>query len=433
MAPEPLPVVPSGPLDATVRVPGSKSWTQRALCLAALADGESTIRGWGDNEDVRRCAEAVERLGAQVGIAPGEIRVRGPAQAERAELDLGGSGTAFRFMIGLCLALPGDFLLDGNASLRARPIGPLARAASDLGAAIRWMGREGYPPLRLASFGLTPKRVLVDASVSSQFLSALLIAGAAVDPPGLSVRTTGPVASASYVDMTVAALRAFGVRVHAGPGTWTVSGPARPTGFDVEPDATGANYFFGAAAAAGGRVRVEGVRRGGLQGDLEFLAVLERMGCRVEERDGGVEVTGGALRGVEADFSGMPDSAQTFAVLAVLAAGESRVRGASNLQVKETDRLNDTAAELRKLGAEVETHGDGWTIRPAAPRPAVIDPHGDHRMAMAFALAGLRLPGIAIADPAVVGKSFPGFWDTLSRVTRGGSCPSGPEFRSKES
>lgn len=215
MAPEPLPVVPSGPLDATVRVPGSKSWTQRALCLAALADGESTIRGWGDNEDVRRCAEAVERLGAQVGIAPGEIRVRGPAQAERAELDLGGSGTAFRFMIGLCLALPGDFLLDGNASLRARPIGPLARAASDLGAAIRWMGREGYPPLRLASFGLTPKRVLVDASVSSQFLSALLIAGAAVDPPGLSVRTTGPVASASYVDMTVAALRAFGVRVHA--------------------------------------------------------------------------------------------------------------------------------------------------------------------------------------------------------------------------
>ncbi|KAF0245838.1 MAG: 3-phosphoshikimate [Planctomycetota bacterium] len=412
MLPDLLPIPPSVAIDADIRVPGSKSWTQRALCLAALAGGRSSIRGWGDNDDVRRCAAAISALGAKVEFAADEILVTGPAQETRAELNLGGSGTALRFMLGLCLALPGDFTLDGDARLRERPIGELARAASDLGAAIRWLGKEGHPPLRVSSFGLTPKSVFVDASVSSQFLSALLIAGAAVDAPGLRIRTAGPVASASYVDMTVDALRRFGVRVHAGPGDWNVVGPPRASAFDVEPDATGANYFFAAAAATGGRMRVAGLKRKGLQGDLEFLGVLERMGCAIDEDAGGVTVRGPeALRGVEADFSRMPDSAQTFAVLAALATGESRLRGATNLRVKETDRLADTASELSRLGARVETHEDGWTIRPEPLRGARIAVHGDHRMAMAFAVAGLRVPGISIEHPGVVAKSFPSFWD----------------------
>ncbi|MBI2921281.1 MAG: 3-phosphoshikimate 1-carboxyvinyltransferase [Planctomycetes bacterium] len=409
MISDPHDILPRGPVDADVAVPGSKSWTQRALCLAALADGESVLSGWGDGDDVRRCLEALTALGARVDPTPGALRVVGPAQATKADLFLGGSGTALRFMMGLCIALPGDFTLDGDARLRERPVGDLARAAVDLGAALRWLGREGFPPLRISSFGLPPKSVLVDASVSSQFLSALLIAGAAVDPPGLLVRAAGAVASPSYVDMTLSALEAFGVRVAAGPGGWSVCGPPRASEFQVEPDATGANYFLAAAAATGGRVRVVGLGRGSVQGDVEFAAVLERMGCRVAE-DGGIEVKGGPLRGVDADFSRMPDSAQTFAVVAALASGESRLRGCTNLRVKETDRLADTAAELRKLGAEVDVHEDGWTIRPGPPRAALIDAHGDHRMAMSFAVAGLRVPGIRIASPGVVSKSFPTFW-----------------------
>lgn len=410
--PDPLPIPTRSRFDADIRIPGSKSWTQRALCIAALADGESVLRGWGDNDDVRRCAAAIAALGARVEVGPDEIRVTGPAQETRAELDLGGSGTALRFMLGLCIALPGDFTLDGDARLRERPVGDLARAASDLGAAIRWMGREGYPPLRVSSFGLSPKSVLVDASVSSQFLSSLLIAGAGIDAPGLRVKAAGEVASASYVEMTVEALRRFGVRVHAGAGDWNVIGPPRATVFEVEPDATGANYFFAAAAATGGRVRVAGLRRAGLQGDLEFLGVLERMGCSVMEDPGGISVQGpAALRGVEAVFSRMPDSAQTFAVLAALATGESRLRGATNLRVKETDRLADTATELRRLGADIDTHEDGWTIRPRPLHGAAVATHGDHRMAMAFALAGLKVPGVAIQNPSVVAKSFPRFWE----------------------
>jgi 3-phosphoshikimate 1-carboxyvinyltransferase len=418
LTPDPLPIPLSGPLDAVVRAPGSKSWTQRAICLAALSNGETRIRGWGDGDDVRRCAEAAAALGCAVEYTPEFLRIAGPATAERAELDLGGSGTALRLMLGVCLALPGDFTLDGDERLRERPIGELARAASDLGAAVRWIGKEGYPPLRVSSFGLVPKSVLVDASVSSQFLSALLVAGAAVEPPGLRVRAAGPVASASYVDMTVAALRAFGARVTVGEGEWAVLGPARAVAFDVEPDATGAGYFFAAAAATGGRVRVPGLARRGLQGDLALLDVLERMGCRVAESAGSIEVTGGSLRGAEADFSRMPDSAQTFAVLAALASGPSRALGCSNLRVKETDRLADTATELRRLGASVEVHDDGWTITPGPPRPAVIQTHGDHRMAMAFAVAGLRLPGLAVAAPAVVAKSFPSFWNLFLPMTR---------------
>ena len=414
--PDPLPVLPRGPVDADVVVPGSKSWTQRALCIAALADGESLLTGWGDGDDVRRCMAAIAALGARVDAAPGAIRVGGPVSAARAQLHLGGSGTALRFMLGLCVALPGDFTLDGDARLRERPVGDLARAAVDLGAAVRWLGREGFPPLRISSPGLVPKGVLVDASMSSQFLSALLIAGAAVEAPGLHVRATGKVASASYVGMTVAALRGFGVRVADSGAGWIVQGPPKPSEFAIEPDATGAGYFLAAAAATGGRVRVPGLSRKSLQGDVEFVAVLERMGCTVADDGSGLEVRGGDLRGVDADFARMPDSAQTFGALAVLAKGESRLRGCTNLKVKETDRLSDTAAEIRKLGAGVEVHEDGWTIRPAPPHGAVIDTHGDHRMAMAFAVAGLRIPGISIASPDVVSKSFPSFWDLLEAL-----------------
>lgn len=409
--PDPLPIPPRPRFDADLRVPGSKSWTQRALCIAALAEGASVIRGWGDNDDVRRCAGAVAALGAGVRLDPDAIRVDGPAAAARAEVDVGGSGTALRFVLGLCVAIPGEFTLDGDARLRERPVGELARAAQGLGAAVRWLGREGCPPLRVSGPGIAPGSVLVDASVSSQFLSALLIAGASVPEPGLRVRAAGPVASESYVAMTVEALRRFGVRVGEGGGGWTVSGPVRAAEFDVEPDATGANYFFAAAAATGGRVRVRGLRRVGLQGDLEFLGVLERMGCGVEDDAAGVAVRGPArLRGVEADFARMPDSAQTFAVLAALAEGPSRLRGATNLRVKESDRLGETAAALRRLGADVEIHDDGWTIRPRPLAGAPVPTHGDHRMAMSFAVAGLRVPGLSILDPAVVSKSFPSFW-----------------------
>jgi 3-phosphoshikimate 1-carboxyvinyltransferase len=212
--------------------------------------------------------------------------------------------------------------------------------------------------------------------------------------------------------MTAEALRRFGAKVAGGGGDWTISGPPRAADFDVEPDATGANYFFAAAAATGGRARVAGLRRRGLQGDLEFLGVLERMGCSIDEDAGGVAVRGpAALRGVEADFSRMPDSAQTFAVLAALASGPSRLRGATNLAMKESDRLADTAAELRRLGADLDVHPDGWTIRPRPLAGAPIATHGDHRMAMSFAVAGLRVPGVSIRSPQVVSKSFPGFWD----------------------
>jgi 3-phosphoshikimate 1-carboxyvinyltransferase len=290
-----------------------------------------------------------------------------------------------------------------------------------MGADVEELGEAGRLPVEVRADGSKGGTVTVAGDASSQFLSGLLLAGPATGG-GLELAVQGHLVSRPYVDMTVSVMRVFGARVTVGAGgdRWRVEpGGYRPATLAVEPDASAASYFMAAAAIVGGSVRIPGLTRGSLQGDVAFADVLERMGVRVDWSDAGVTVTGtGVLRGIEVDLGDLTDTAQTLAAVAVFAEGPTRVTGIGFIRGKETDRVGHPVAELRRLGIEAEEEADGFVVRPGTPRPGLVETYGDHRMAMAFALLGLRVPGIRIADPACVGKTFPGYWRALEGLSR---------------
>jgi 3-phosphoshikimate 1-carboxyvinyltransferase len=425
----------AGPLKAMARVPGSKSLTNRALICAALADGVSELQGalWAD--DVEAMIAALDQLG--VGTRWGEndtLTVGGtggrfptPAGEHPPVLDARMSGTTSRFLLPLLPLVPGPVRLDGAPSLRARPMADGLATLRDLGAAVVEDGEPGHLPVRVhgpdvaAEWGDgvdEPRDVAVVGKASSQFLSGLLLAAPGW-PGGLSVSVDGPLVSRAYVDMTVEVMRAFGADVHDWENGWAVrSGPYRAGRYQVEPDASAASYFFAAAAITGGEVTVRGLGAGSLQGDLMFVDVLEQMGCQVERSAGRTTVRStGALRGVDVDMGDLSDTAQTLAAVAVFADSPTRLRGIGFIRHKETDRIGNVVAELRRCGIDAEEEADGYLIRPGTPSPATVQTYDDHRMAMSFALLGLRSPGITIADPGCVAKTFPGYWDELQRLT----------------
>jgi 3-phosphoshikimate 1-carboxyvinyltransferase len=429
-----------GPLDASVRPPGSKSLTNRALVCAALAPGRSALPGALLADDTWAMVEALRALGATVevdtsGTASGDtagMTVTGPAfpgtggapgasSEPVVELDARLSGTTSRFLLALVALGPGRYRLDGAPSLRARPMADGIAALRSLGAEVTEEGAPGHLPVVVrGAAGAEPLGVEVAGGASSQFLTGLLLTGPAW-PAGLHVTAPGPLVSRPYVDMTVAVMRAFGARVTAVADGWVVEpGGYRPTDYRIEPDASAASYFFAAAAICGGRVTVEGLARGALQGDVAFVDVLERMGCRVSRTDRAttVEATG-PLDGVDVDMADISDTAQTLAAVAVFARTPTRVRGIGFIRAKETDRVGNVVRELRRCGVDAREEPDGFVIHPATPgtpRPARIETYDDHRMAMSFALLGLRAPGIEIADPGCVSKTFPGFWDALEAL-----------------
>ncbi|HEY0717198.1 MAG TPA: 3-phosphoshikimate 1-carboxyvinyltransferase [Streptosporangiaceae bacterium] len=404
---------------AEVSIPGSKSVTARALFLAACASGLSYLRLPLVSDDTEAFADGLAALGYQVQWSGDDLALMGspdgPA-AVAADVYCRDAGTAARFLPALAATGHGTFRFDGSSQLRRRPVGPVAGALRDLGAAVTFEGEDGHLPLTVTSDGLSGGAVTLDASVSSQFLTALLMA-APLTREGLAITVTGMV-SAPYVDMTVRMMRQFGAKVKRDGETFTVQpGGYAARSFNVEPDASAASYFFAAAAITGQTVLVPGLGVDSLQGDVAFARVLKQMGATVQVWPDGLSVTGtGPLHGAEVNMRDISDTMPTLAAIAPFADAPVRIVDVANTRVKESDRLDACAANLRHLGIEVATGPDWIEIWPGAPQGAVIDCHGDHRIAMSFAVTGLRTPGIVLDDPECVKKTFPGFHAALAAL-----------------
>ncbi len=427
--PDPFPVpIASAALDAEVRVPGSKSITNRALVCAALAHGTTSLDGVLVADDTEAMMSGLRELG--VGLTLDRPAAHVEVVGTRSGRDLGGglvdsrlSGTTSRFLLPVAALADATSVVDGEAPLRRRPMGDLLDALAQLGAEVEPLGQPGHLPVRVDGRGLAGGAVAVRGDVSSQFLSALLLAAPSMDR-GLDVEVTTELVSLPYVEMTLEVMAAFGARVQrtgrerieVEPG-----GYRAPERYEVEPDASAASYAFAAAAIVGGRVRVEGLGVTSLQGDLAFLDALESMGATVERTARWVEVRGGAeLRGVEVDLRDCSDTAQTLAVVAPFATSSTTITGIGFIRGKETDRIAAVVAELRRCGIDAEELPDGLRVHPGVPRGATVQTYDDHRMAMSFALLGLRTPGLSIADPGCVAKTFPGYWGLLDEIARSG-------------
>jgi 3-phosphoshikimate 1-carboxyvinyltransferase len=419
--PDPLPIEPlTVPLDAVVRVPGSKSITNRALVCAALAEGTSELLGALEADDTLAMVGGLRALGIEIESDWADERLvvhgcGGRPASDLALVDARLSGTTARFLVPVAALGSGTTRVDGGLGLRARPMGPVADAVRALGGRARDVGEPGHLPVEVHDGPIAGGRVELPGDASSQFLSGLLLAGPGMRT-GLTVHLTTDLVSRPYVDMTCAVMAAFGVEVeHPDDRTWVVQpGAYRATTYAIEPDASAASYPFAAAAICGGTVTVDGLGSASLQGDLELVSHLAAMGAVVERTPDRTTVRGdGPLIGIEADLSQLSDVAQTLAVTAAFATSTTRVTGIGFIREKETDRVGNVVAELRRAGIEAIEEPDGYTIEPGPVRPATIETYGDHRMAMAFALLGLRAPGIRIVDPGCVAKTFPGYWALL--------------------
>jgi 3-phosphoshikimate 1-carboxyvinyltransferase len=419
----------AGPLDAEVAVPGSKSLTNRALVCAALAEGTSTITGALVADDSAAMATALAALGAGIAPDPGDptrLTVAGTGGRLRpgpVALDMRQSGTAARFLAPVVALGAGAYLLDGSEQLRARPMGPVLAGVEALGARVVPGGEPGHLPVTIdAPGGLAGGDVAVPGDTSSQFLSGLLLA-APYAAAGARLRLTTALVSRPFVELTVDVMDAFGVEVavEAGGDAFVVPPDRyRATAYAIEPDASAAAYFLAAAALVGGRVTVAGLGAGSRQGDARFADLLAAMGASVERTVAATTVTGtGRLAGLgTVDLADMPDMTPTLAVLAAFADGPTRITGVGFVRGHETDRIAAVVAELGRLGVRAEAEADGLAVDPppGGPGPGRVATYDDHRMAMSFALAGLRVPGITIAGPGCVAKTFPGFWDALDRL-----------------
>ena len=412
------------PLDAVVSVPGSKSYTNRMLPAAALARGDSILSGVLDSEDTQVMMESLRRLGIKVEHDPAARTARiqgcgGIIPAKSADLHLANSGTSIRFLAAFVAAGNGTFTLDGNARMRERPIGDLAAALEGAGVAAKCVKNDGKPPLVVEACGLQGGNLSVRGDVSSQFLSALLLA-APVATGETRIKVEGDLVSKPYVDMTLAVMKEFGAQAaRDGYKYFTIA----PTGYDgrqamVEPDASAASYFFGAAAIVGGRTVVSGLGTESLQGDLGFVQLLERMGCTVKMTAKETTVIGGPLVGIDCDMRHVSDTVPTLAAVACFARGTTRIRNVANARVKECDRLAAVATELSRLGARVVEHPDGLDITPGPMTGGAVDTYDDHRMAMSLSLVGLKVPGVVIRNPGCTAKTYPEFFADLATATR---------------
>ena len=411
----------TGPVDARVQAPPSKSVTQRALIVASLAGGPSLLQAPLESADTTTLLEALGDLGIQSRRGPDGWRIRGQGgriPTPGAVLDAGDAGTAARFLTALVSLGQGRFVVDGSERMRQRPIQPLVDALAGLGVRARCLGGNGCPPVEILADGLPGGTVRIRSGMSSQYVSALLMVSPAAAAP-IRLVPDGPVASVPYLRLTIDVMASFGVSPAEGAGlSFEVGAPREYRGreYRIEGDYSSAGYFFAAAAVTRGRVRVGNLKPESPQGDRGILSALETMGCRVAPEPDGWTVTGGELQGFDLDASGMPDAAQTLAVIALFARGSSRLRGLGTLRIKETDRIAALAREIRRLGAEATEGPDFLEIRPGPLHGAEIETYRDHRMAMSFSLAGLRVPGVRILDPLCVVKSFPAFWDELDRL-----------------
>ena len=415
------------PLSVSVSVPGSKSITNRALVLAALASqsNECELVDALQSEDTEVMVDCLKRLGFQIEADGPTVRIGKndsgriiPASA--ADLFVANSGTTVRFLTAMLALGTGTYRLDGVPRMRERPIQDLLDALTELGVQATSDRGTGCPPITLKSSGLQSNRVCVRADVSSQFLSALLMA-APFAGREMTIEVEGPVVSEPYIEMTLRMMEAWGDIFTRGntPNAYTVlphgSSPA-PSHYAIEPDASAASYFFAAAAILGGQVTVENLTLESLQGDVHFVDVLQQMGCRIETCDAGITVHGGPLRGIDIDMNAISDTVMTLGAVACFADGPTRIRNVAHIRHKETDRIFALATELRRLGAEVEEFEDGLKITPRPLHGATVETYNDHRMAMSLALIGLKVPGVVIKNSGCVAKTYPGFWQDFEKL-----------------
>jgi 3-phosphoshikimate 1-carboxyvinyltransferase len=421
-------------VEGTVRLPGSKSISNRTLLLAALSEGTTTIHDLLASDDTLVMLGALQKLGIQWEQLDERTHVvhgaGGALPIHEADLFMGNAGTAIRPLTAALAVIGGDYTLHGVQRMHERPIGDLVDALNAVGAQIEYTGNEGYPPLRIRRGHIHASRMSVRGNVSSQFLTALLMAAPlmARDHP-VTIEVEGELISKPYIEITLNLMRRFGVTVEQdGWAAFTVQPGQKyrtPGSIHVEGDASSASYFLAAGAIAGGPVRVEGVGRDSIQGDVRFAEALEQMGATITRGDTWIEArSNGVLKAIDADFNHIPDAAMTIAVAALYADGTSTLRNIASWRVKETDRLAAMATELRKVGATVEEGPDYIRVTPpAALQPATIDTYDDHRMAMCFSLASLdgkarRGNAMRINDPKCVAKTFPDYFETFAGIAK---------------
>ncbi|MEM1114758.1 MAG: 3-phosphoshikimate 1-carboxyvinyltransferase [Pseudomonadota bacterium] len=418
-----------GPLrhaDGEVWLPGSKSLSNRALLLAALSSGTTTITNLLRSDDVRHMLNALASLGVSYVLSEDDTvcsitGLAGPfAATSPVDLFLGNAGTAMR---PLCAALTlgeGDFILHGEPRMHERPIADLVSALQSCGAAIEYLGETGYPPLKIRGTGLRGGRIEVNGQVSSQFLSSLLMCAPYAESD-VQIDVIGDLASKPYIDLTIDIMSSFGVSVeqndyrnfHIRSG----QGYTAPGDYMVEGDASSASYFLAAGAIAGGRVKVHGVGAASVQGDIRFAEVLAAMGAKAERGPTWIEASKGELHAVDMDMNHIPDAAMTIATTALFASGSTRIRNIYNWRVKETDRLTAMATELKKLGADVDVGHDYLKVTPPkAIKAAAIDTYDDHRIAMCFSLAAFGGQPVTINDPGCTSKTFPEFFKLFASI-----------------
>jgi len=414
-----IPKLPA-PVDRVWRIPGSKSITNRALVLAALAEGTTRLEGVLESDDTRYMQEALLELGVAVRkLSPTTLEIEGGRRRLRAPkkpLFVGNSGTTVRFLTALACLVDGPVTLVGDEAMAKRPIADLVAGLTQLGVKIECP--SGCPPLTVYGGKLPGGRLSMRGDRSSQYFSALLLAGA-LSEGETELTIEGNLVSRPYVEITRRMVEDFGGKIEVTNSGfwWRGGGTYAARGYSIEPDASSASYAFAFAAATGSRIRVPGLGPGALQGDYAFVDLLEQMGATVERSAEQTTVQGGApLSGVDADMFHISDTVMTLAAIAPLARGTTSIRNVANIRIKETDRLAATVAELQRLGQEVTAGADFLRIEPRALRPAIVQSYKDHRMAMSFAILGTARAGVSIEDPACVAKTYPDFWADLADI-----------------
>jgi len=411
-----------GNVNREMPAPSSKSYTHRALITAALGSGKTVIINPLDAEDTRLTIHALRALGVPIDVTPGRIIIEGcngnfPARTATT-LDLDNSGTSLRLLTSLALLCRHPVILTGSPRMQERPIGPLADALSAIGGSVLFLKNGGYPPVKVQG-RLIGGHVTIDGSMSSQFISSILLAAPYAEQE-VNLSVPAPPASQSYLDITLDVMEKFGARVsRQGYERFTVSNRDHYVGrtYTIEGDYSSASYFFALAAICGGRATVTGLAPDSVQGDRRFIDALRQMGCTVAYGGNSVTVERtGTLTGIRFDMATSPDTVQTLCMVAAVADTPTTITGISHLKFKESDRISSTAERLRLLGGDVQVSEDSITIRPSLLHGGSIDPVNDHRTAMSFAVLGCGIGGITIQNAECVNKSFPGFWEQLSGV-----------------
>ena len=413
------------PINATVMVPGSKSYTNRALLVAALAEGHSRLTGALFSDDTHYMCEALRRLGVQIGADAEACEFEvvgngGKIPVDHAELYIGNAGTAARSLVSYVALGNGEFVIDGDAPMRrSRPISDLLHALTQLDVDVRSKFDNDFLPLIVRADGLKGGKTRLDASKSSQFLTSLMLVAPYAEK-GIAIEVVGEMKT-PYIDITISVMKAFGVEVdHEHYKSFHIKGQQgyQSREYAIEPDASSASYFFAAAAITGGHVRVPNLNTDSAQGDVQFVNVLAQMGCQVKRCSDAIEVIGpDRLNGIDLDMKAISDTSLTLAAIAPFATSPVTIRNIEHTRHQETDRIHAMVTELRKLGVTVVERQDGVEISPSKITPTEIETYKDHRVAMSFSLIGLKTPGIRIKDPGCVNKTFPTFFDLLARLS----------------